>query len=303
MGGSSSTALPPPPPPPPSPPPPPREELRLPPPRTRTTRREALRLPPPTRSKQPVLTHRLHWHPTFDAHATARRKMRQHLASPSTTMPRTRPINASKMTPFEKYKARIRAQPKRHKLRLRRHNRVPVKRRQQVRRLPKNLAYLRQKALKKEQSAVAAVYLPKLTEHDECPICFSKFTPDPTAETLSQQLGLVKTCHPKAEKGGGHVFHADCITEWLQQSKTCPICRKLCYPRKKKKRTQQLPKTAVRGRDFARLKARLDYARRQRRLTKDYPQQRVNVRPHHRQNGRGRLFAAADQRRRPERSL
>ena len=46
-----------------------------------------------------------------------------------------------------------------------------------------------------------------------CPICFEEYKGDP-AEIL---VGLIKTC--------GHFFHFECIWEWLENHRTCPLCR------------------------------------------------------------------------------
>lgn len=43
----------------------------------------------------------------------------------------------------------------------------------------------------------------------ECSICLNKFSDD--------NKGYELKCE--------HIFHKDCIKEWMERSKTCPICR------------------------------------------------------------------------------
>lgn len=47
--------------------------------------------------------------------------------------------------------------------------------------------------------------------NENCPICLDKFNPDDTVKEI--------TCN--------HVFHSECITEWLtKENYNCPVCRK-----------------------------------------------------------------------------
>ncbi|EGD72010.1 hypothetical protein PTSG_00026 [Salpingoeca rosetta] len=55
--------------------------------------------------------------------------------------------------------------------------------------------------------------LSKSEESQECPICL-----DPDCD---QRLYRLKDC--------GHVFHKDCLTEWLQCQTTCPLCRAMLH--------------------------------------------------------------------------
>lgn len=53
--------------------------------------------------------------------------------------------------------------------------------------------------------------------HDQCSICFAKMKVNDSVKVLP--------C--------GHVYHGGCITEWLQRSVQCPLCRHSVFePRK-----------------------------------------------------------------------
>ncbi|XP_071946894.1 RING finger protein 24-like [Antedon mediterranea] len=51
-------------------------------------------------------------------------------------------------------------------------------------------------------------YSKKKSANESCPVCLEDFIP-------GEKLGQTP-CH--------HLFHSPCISEWLQQRNTCPIC-------------------------------------------------------------------------------
>lgn len=53
------------------------------------------------------------------------------------------------------------------------------------------------------------------TNRGECPICMTEFD-SPERRKVESKLEVLN-CK--------HAFHANCITEWLERSNTCPICR------------------------------------------------------------------------------
>ena len=52
---------------------------------------------------------------------------------------------------------------------------------------------------------------PQPPAHPECVVCFNPVDPGARAARM------VTPC--------GHLFHAPCLTRWLEQSVSCPICR------------------------------------------------------------------------------
>jgi hypothetical protein len=63
----------------------------------------------------------------------------------------------------------------------------------------------------KELEAVEIINL------EQCSICIDEFITTDYQENVKASK-LVKC---------GHVFHTVCISEWLQQAKTCPLCRRI----------------------------------------------------------------------------
>ncbi len=58
-------------------------------------------------------------------------------------------------------------------------------------------------------------------EQNRCAICLEPYTPLPYKEGTdpdkSTVIGLLNKC--------GHIFHFDCIWQWLETNTSCPICR------------------------------------------------------------------------------
>lgn len=62
-----------------------------------------------------------------------------------------------------------------------------------------------------------------------CPICLEPLSgPDPEdpAEDLAEDSeDLAEEPHVAIKLKCGHVFHRQCLQEWIQKKMTCPICR------------------------------------------------------------------------------
>lgn len=52
---------------------------------------------------------------------------------------------------------------------------------------------------------------------DDCSICLEEFSCN------NRKIGLKIPC--------GHVYHESCILKWLENSHSCPLCRRLIFPR------------------------------------------------------------------------
>lgn len=68
----------------------------------------------------------------------------------------------------------------------------------------------------------------RVKEDETCPICFSLLTESPETDENDKVIGLL----PKRymETPCNHMFHEECLKEWMQQKLICPCCRKRIPP-------------------------------------------------------------------------
>lgn len=72
---------------------------------------------------------------------------------------------------------------------------------------------------------------------DECPICFDAFD--------KREVNVAEQCK--------HMFHKDCLTRWLSENTTCPVCRTSLMDRE----VQPLPAMPLRFSFFPRFDDRV----------------------------------------------
>jgi hypothetical protein len=58
-----------------------------------------------------------------------------------------------------------------------------------------------------------------------CIICTNEFKKDDEIITLSKEYDIDCECN--------YSYHRDCIDEWFERSRSCPLCRSIAYSRQK----------------------------------------------------------------------